>query len=150
MNQQQRVGGRKCKRNSGNHKDVVIRIRSADKRELQFLKGILPRMNSMTPDGEVLQYLLQMFKDKKIGQLSSGKDFKSPLEVDSLATFYTDKEAAETIKGYEYLLQDKQQTLDNYIQYLNTACELGQLNKNHVIEIVQRNKRVSQTKDVVV
>ena len=29
------------------------------------------------------------------------------------------------IKEYEYLLNEKQPTLNNYIKYLDTACELA-------------------------
>ena len=32
-------------------------------------------------------------------------------------------------------------TLDNYVQYLNTACEIAKIDKVQVIEIVQNNKK---------
>jgi hypothetical protein len=56
-----------------------------------------------------------------------------------LVTFFNDKDAQKTIKEYEYLLNEKQSTLDNYIIYLDTACELAKIDKVQVIEIV-RNK----------
>ena len=56
-----------------------------------------------------------------------------------LVTFFHDKDAQKTIKEYEYLLNEKQSTLDNYIKYLYTACELAKVDKVQVIEIV-RNK----------
>jgi hypothetical protein len=40
-----------------------------------------------------------------------------------------------------YLLNEKQSTLDNYVQYLDTVCELAKLDKVQVIEIVQNNKK---------
>ena len=42
----------------------------------------------------------------------------------------------KTIKDYEYLLNEKQSTFDNYVQYLDTACELAKIDKLKVIEIV--------------
>ena len=146
----QRVGGRKCKRYSGNHKDVVIRIRAEDQRNIRFYKGILPQMNSMTPDGEVVQYLIKMFEEKRIGMLASGKDFRVPLEKnETVDEFLDNKKTEQALKDYEYLLEDKQQTLDSYIRYLDAACELGNLDKRQVIEIVQRKQRVLK-KNVVV
>ena len=49
-------------------------------------------------------------------------------------------ETEKTIKDYEYLLNEKQSTLDNYVHYLDTACELAKVDKVQVIEIVQNNK----------
>ena len=49
------------------------------------------------------------------------------------------KDAQKTIKEYEYLLNEKQSTLDNYIKYLDTACKLVNVDKVQIIEIV-RNK----------
>ena len=150
MNYQQRVGGRKCKRRSGNHKDVVIRIRSEDQRELRFLKGVLPQMNSMTPDGEVVQLLIKMYHEKRIGMLAAGKGFNMPTEKDEgVDQFLENKKTEQTLKDYEYLLEDKQQTLDSYIKYLDIACELGKLDKKQVIEIVQKKQRVLK-RDVMV
>lgn len=47
----------------------------------------------------------------------------------------------KTIKEYEYLLQNKQQFLDNYTKYLVTVCELAKMDKVQVIEIVQNKNR---------
>jgi hypothetical protein len=44
-----------------------------------------------------------------------------------MVTFFKDKETEKTIKDYEYLLNEKQSTLDNYIQYVDTACELAKI-----------------------
>ena len=46
-----------------------------------------------------------------------------------MITFFTDKETEKTIKDYEYLHNEKQSTLDNYVQYLDTACELSKVDK---------------------
>ena len=81
-----------------------------------------------------------MFKQKKIGQLIDGKNYKIPLDSD-LVTFFNDKDAEKTIKEYEYLLNEKQSTLDNYIKYLEIACELAKVDKIQVIEIVRNKKR---------
>ena len=82
-----------------------------------------------------------MFKQKKIGQLSLGKDIRIPLDSEDMVTFFKDKETDKTIKDYEYLLNEKQSTLDNYVQYLDTACELGKIDKIKIIEIVQNKKK---------
>jgi hypothetical protein len=58
-----------------------------------------------------------------------------------LVTFFSDKDAQKTIKEYEYLLNEKQSTLDNYIKYLETACEPAKVDKVQVIEIVRNKKR---------
>jgi hypothetical protein len=81
-----------------------------------------------------------MFKQKKIGQLLDGKNYKIPLDSD-LVTFFNDKNAQQTIKEYEYLLNEKQSKLDNYIKYLDTACELAKMDKIQVIEIVKNKNR---------
>ena len=52
-----------------------------------------------------------------------------------------DKEEEKTIQEYEYLLNEKQSTLDNYIKYLDTVCELSKIDKLKIIEIVQNNKK---------
>ena len=39
------------------------------------------------------------------------------------------------------MLHKKQSTLDNYVQYLDTACELARINKLQVIEIVHNKNR---------
>jgi hypothetical protein len=82
-----------------------------------------------------------MFKQKKIGQLSTGKDIRIPLDREDMVTFFKDKKIEKTIKDYEYMLNEKQSTLDNYAQYLDTACELAKIDKVKVIEIVQNNKK---------
>ena len=56
-----------------------------------------------------------MFKQKKIGQLIEGKNYKVPLDSD-LVTFFNDKDAQRTIKEYEYWLNEKQGIFDNYIK----------------------------------
>ena len=58
-----------------------------------------------------------------------------------LVTFSNDKDAQQTIKEYEYLLNEKQSKLDNYIKYLDTACELAKVNHLQVIEIVKNKNR---------
>jgi hypothetical protein len=104
-------------------------------------------MNPTVPDGEVIESLVQMYKDGKIGQLNTGKGFNMPIESkQSVASFYNDKQAAEAIKSYEYLLEDKQKTLDCYIQYLNTACEIGNINKIQVMDIVNKKVKPITTK----
>jgi len=47
-----------------------------------------------------------------------------------LVTFFHDKDAQKTIKEYEYLLNEKQSTLNNYIKYLATAGELAKVDKS--------------------
>ena len=59
----------------------------------------------------------------------------------ALVTFLNDKDAQKTIKEYEYLLNEKQSTLDNYIKYLDTACEIAKVDKVRVIEIIRNKKR---------
>ena len=58
-----------------------------------------------------------------------------------MVTFFKDKETEKTIKDYEYLLNAKQSTLDNYVQFLDTACERAKIDKVKVIELVQNNKK---------
>jgi hypothetical protein len=83
-----------------------------------------------------------MFKHKKIGQLSLRKDIRIPLDSDDdMVTFFNDKETEKVIKDYEYLLNKKQSTLDNYVQYLYTAWELAKIDKAQVIEIVHNKNR---------
>jgi len=138
-----RRSSRRCKRGSGQGKYEVIRISGNVRHDLQFIKGFVG-IASNVPDGEVIEVLINMFKQKKIGQLSDGKYLKTPLESDSLVTFFADKEAQQAIKEYEYLLNEKQSTLDNYIKYLDTACELAKIDKVQVIEIVKnKNKKNS-------
>ena len=83
-----------------------------------------------------------MFKHKKIGQLSLRKVIRIPLDSDDdMVIFFNDKETEKAIKDYEYLLNKKQSTLDNYIQYLDTACVLAKIDKVQVIEIVHNKNR---------
>ena len=85
-----------------------------------------------------------MFKQKKIGQLVDGNNYKIPLDND-LVTFFYDKDVQRTIKEYEYLLNEKQSALDNYIKYLDTACKIAKIDKVQVIEIVKnKNKRIQE------
>jgi hypothetical protein len=98
-------------------------------------------INPGSSEGDVIENLIRMFKQKKIGQLSSDKDIRLPLDSEDMVTFFKDKEAEKTIKDYEYLLNEKQSTLDNHVQYLDTACELAKIDKVKVIEIVQNNKK---------
>jgi hypothetical protein len=49
-----------------------------------------------------------MFKQKKIGQLIDGKNYKTPLDSD-LVTFFNDWMLKKTIKEYEYILNEKHQ-----------------------------------------
>lgn len=88
----QRRSNRRCKRGSGQGKYEVIRISGNVRHDLQFIKGFVGIANNV-PDGEVIEVLINMFKQKKIGQLSDGKYLKTPLESDSLVTFFADKEA---------------------------------------------------------
>ena len=106
---------------------------------MQFIKGFVG-IASNVPDGEVIEVLIKMFKQKRIGQLIDGKNYNIHLDSD-LVTFFNDKDAQKTIKEYEYLLNEKQSTLDNYIKYLETACELAKVDKIQVIEIVRNKKR---------
>ena len=53
------------------------------------------------------------------------------------------QECSKTIKEYEYLLNEKQSTLDNYIKYLSTLAISYAVSKVHVIEIVRnKNKKI--------
>lgn len=99
-------------------------------------------INPGSSEGDVIENLIKMFKQKKIGQLSLGKDIRIPLDTEDMVTFFKDKETEKTIKDYEYLLNEKQSTLDNYVQYLDTACELAKIDKVQIIEIVQNNKKI--------
>ena len=94
-------------------------------------------------EGDVVETLVKMFKQKKIGQLIEGKNYKIQLDSD-LVTFFNDRDYQKTIEEYEYLLRDKQSTLDNYVKYLDTACELAKIDKVQIIEIVN-NKRMQES-----
>ena len=130
---------RKCRRGSGDAKEADIRIKNSVKNDLQFIKGIIG-IYPCSSEGDVVETLVKMFKQKKIGQLVDGKNYKVPLDSD-LVTFFNDKDAQKTIKEYEYLLNEKQSTLDNYVKYLDTACQLAKIDKVQVIEIVRNKKK---------
>ena len=136
-NNKQRRPSRRCKRNSGQGKYDIIRITSSTRHDLQFIKGLVG-ISSNVPDGDVVETLVKMFKQKKIGQLIEGKNYRIPLDSD-LVTFFNDRDAQKTIKEYEYLLEDKQKSLDNYVKYLDTACQLAKIDKIQIIEIVKQN-----------
>ena len=129
---------RKCRRGSGDAKKAGIRVKNSVKSDLQFIRGMIG-IHPASSEGDVVETLIKMFKQKKIGQLIDDKNYKIPLDSD-LVTFFNDKDAQKTIKEYEYLLNEKQSTLNNYI-YLDTACELAKVDKVQVIEIV-RNKKI--------
>ena len=42
-------------------------------------------------------------------------------------------------------MNEKQSTLDNYIEYVDIACELGKVDKVQVIEIVRNKKRQQES-----
>jgi hypothetical protein len=148
--EKERVQSRRCKRNSGQRKNELIRIKDSVRRDLQFIKGIIG-LNTAVPDGDVVESLISMFKQKKIGQLNSGKGFSMPIEADSVIDFLTNKETEQALKDYEYVLQEKQSSLDNYVEYLDTACELVKLEKKQVIQIVENKQKQQRLKqDVVV
>ena len=63
----------------------------------------------------------------------------------NLVTFFNNKDAQKTIEEYEYLLNEKQSTLDNYIKYFDTACELAKVDKVQVIEIVRNKNKKNES-----
>jgi hypothetical protein len=141
MNNNKR-SSRRCKRNSGLGKYDIIKITTSTRHDLQFIKGLVG-ISPNVPDGDVVETLVKMFKQKKIGQLVDGKNYRIPLDSD-LVTFFNDKDAQKTIKEYEYLLNEKQSTLDNYVKYLDTACQLAKIDKVQVIEIVKNSNKKRQ------
>ena len=72
---------------------------------------------------------------KRIGRLSIGQDIRIPLDSEDKVTFFKGKETEKTIKDYEYLLNEKQSTLDNYVQYLDTDCELPKIEKVRLLKL---------------
>ena len=138
---------KKCRRNSGEAKEAVIRIKQGTKHDLQFIRGLIG-INIRSSDGDVVEALVKMFKQKKIGQLVDGKNYRIPLDSD-LVTFFNDKDAQKAIKEYEYLLNEKQSTLDNYVKYLDTACQLAKVDKVQVIEIVRNKNNNNNNKNIV-
>jgi hypothetical protein len=137
---------RKCRRGSGEAKEAGIRLKNSVKSDLQFIKGIVG-IHPCSSEGDVVETLVKMFKQKKIGQLIEGKNYKIPLDSD-IVTFFNDKDAQKTIKEYEYLLNEKQSTLNNYIKYLDTACQIAKVDKVQVIEIV-KNKGKKQLNESI-
>ena len=90
-NNKQRRTIRTCKRGSGEAKTNVIRIKDSVRSDLQFIKGVIG-INSASSEGDVVENLIKMFKQKKIGQLSLGKDIRIPLDSEDMVTFFKDKE----------------------------------------------------------
>ncbi len=72
---------------------------------------------------------------KRIGRLSIGQDIRIPLDSEDKVTFFKGKETEKTIKDYEYLLNEKQSTLDGYVQYLDTDCELPKIEKVRLLKL---------------
>jgi hypothetical protein len=139
---------RKCRRGSGDSKEAGIRIKHSVKSDLQFIKGMIG-IHPCSSEGDVVETLVKMFKQKKIGQLVNGNNYKIPLDSD-LVTFFNDKDAQKTIKEYEYLLNENQITLDNYIKYLDTACQIAKIDKVQVIEIVKnKNKKIESVSNLL-
>jgi hypothetical protein len=134
---------RKCRRGSGDAKEAGIRIKNSVKNDLQFIKGMIG-IHPCSSEGDVVETLVKMFKQKKIGQLIEGKNYKVPLDTD-LVTFFNDKDAQKAIKEYEYILKDKQESLDNYVKYLDTACQLAKIDKVQVIEIVRNKNKKNES-----
>ena len=56
-------------------------------------------INHRSPDGDVVEAVIKMFKQKKIGQLIEGKNYnKVPLGSD-LVIFFNNNEVQKTIKN---------------------------------------------------
>jgi len=140
---------KKCRRGSGEAKEAVIRIKQGTRHDLQFIKGIIG-INPRSSEGDVIEALVKMFKQKKIGQLiaEGGQNYKIPLDSD-LVTFFNNSNIQQTIKEYEYLLRDKQESLDNYVKYLDTACQLAKIDKVQVIEIVKNNNNSKKKQESI-
>ena len=60
-------------------------------------------------------------------------------------TFFNDKDAQRTIKEYEYLLNKKQSSLDNFVKYLDTVCQIAKIDKVQVIEIVRNKNKKNES-----
>lgn len=60
-------------------------------------------------------------------------------------TFFNDRDYQNTIKEYEYLLKKKQSTLDNFVKYLDTACQIAMIDKVQVIEIVRNKNKKNES-----
>ena len=78
-------------------KQEVIRTSGSVRHDLQFIKGFVS-IASNVPDSEVNEVLINMFKQKKIGQLSDGKYLNAPLESDIVVKFFAEKDVQKTIK----------------------------------------------------
>jgi hypothetical protein len=81
---------------SGQAKTNVIRIKDSVRSDLQFIKDVIG-INPGSSEGGVIEILIKMFKQKKIGQLSLGKDIRIPLDTEDMVTFFKDKETENTI-----------------------------------------------------
>jgi hypothetical protein len=55
-------------------------------------------INPGSSEGDVIESLIKMFKQKKIGQLSLGKDIRIPLDTEDMVTYFKDKETENTIR----------------------------------------------------
>ena len=55
-------------------------------------------INPGSSEGDVIESLIKMFKQKKIWQLSLGKDILIPLDTEDMVTFFKDKETENTIR----------------------------------------------------
>ena len=86
-------------KDSGQGKYEVIRISGNVRGDLQFIQGFVGIANDV-PDGEVIEVLIKMFKQKKIGHIIYGKNYKRHLDSD-LVTFFNDNDAQKPIKEYE-------------------------------------------------
>ena len=69
---------KKSRRGSGEAKEAVTRIKQNTKYDLQFIKGIIG-INPRSSEGDIVEALVKMFKQKKIGELIEGKNYKIPL-----------------------------------------------------------------------
>jgi hypothetical protein len=69
---------KKNRRGSGEAKEAVTRIKQNTKYDLQFIKGIIG-INPRSSEGDIVEAVVKMFKQKKIGELIEGKNYKIPL-----------------------------------------------------------------------
>lgn len=71
-----------------------------------FIKAIIG-INPKSSEDVVVEALVKIFKQKKIGQLIEvGKNYKIPLDSD-LVTYHSNSKIQQSIKEYEYLLNEK-------------------------------------------
>ena len=73
---------------------------------MQLIKGIIG-INPRSSEAEIVEALVKMFKQKKIGQLVEDKNYKVPLDSD-LVTFFNNSDVQKMIKEYEYLARNNQ------------------------------------------